>query len=62
MVKRNHNRIPSKFCFQLAKKYYENLKSQFVISSRNSEWGGVRKMPFVFTEHGVHNVVFSVKK
>lgn len=27
-----------------------NLKSQFVISS---EWGGRRKLPYVFTEHGV---------
>lgn len=30
---------------------FENLKSQFVISS--SEWGGSRHVPFAFTEHGV---------
>ena len=52
-VKRNQNRFPDEFCFQLTKAEFENLKSQFVISSGISEWGGVRKMPYVFTEHGV---------
>jgi phage regulator Rha-like protein len=35
--------------FQLTKEEFLNLKSQFATSS----WGGVRKMPFVFTEQGV---------
>ena len=35
--------------FQLNEKEWEILKSQFVTSS----WGGKRKLPFVFTEHGV---------
>lgn len=35
--------------FQLADEEWKNLKSQFVISS----WGGRRKLPYVFTEHGV---------
>lgn len=48
-VKRNSDRFPADFMFQLTKKEFENLKSQFVTSS----WGGVRKMPFAFTEHGV---------
>ena len=48
-VKRNSDRFPTDFMFQLTKKEFENLKSQFVTSS----WGGVRKMPFAFTEHGV---------
>lgn len=52
-VKRNQNRFPDEFCFQLTKAEFENLKSQFVISSGISEWGGVRKMPYAFTEHGV---------
>lgn len=52
-VKRNENRFPEGFCFQLNKDEFENLKSQIVISSKISNWGGVRKMPFVFSEHGV---------
>jgi hypothetical protein len=48
-VKRNMERFPSEFMFQLTKEEFENLKSQFVTSS----WGGVRKLPFVFTEHGI---------
>ena len=52
-VKRNQNRFPESFCFQLSSNEYELLKSQIVISSDSSSWGGVRKMPFVFTEHGV---------
>ena len=46
-VKRNIDRFPVEFMFQLTKEEYENLKSQFVISS----WGGRRKLPFAFTEH-----------
>ena len=48
-VKRNSERFPADFMFQLTKKDFENLKSQIVTSS----WGGVRKMPFAFTEQGV---------
>ncbi|MDR0322170.1 MAG: ORF6N domain-containing protein [Treponema sp.] len=48
-VKRNVDRFPSEFMFQLTKDEYENLKSQFATSS----WGGRRKLPFAFTEHGV---------
>jgi len=48
-VQRNINRFPEDFMFQLADTEWEILKSQFVISS----WGGRRKLPNVFTEHGV---------
>jgi len=48
-VKRNINRFPSDFMFQLTNKEFDNLMSQIVISS----WGGTRKLPFAFTEHGV---------
>jgi len=48
-VKRNVKRFPFDFMFQLTNLEYENLISQFVTSS----WGGVRKLPFAFTEHGV---------
>ncbi len=48
-VKRNFTRFPVDFMFQLDAKEYENLKSQFVISS----WGGNRYKPYAFTEQGV---------
>ncbi len=47
-VKRNIERFPERYCFQLVKGELENLKSQNVISS----WGGDRFMPYVFTEQG----------
>jgi hypothetical protein len=48
-VKRNISRFPENFMFQLDETEYENLKSQIVTSS----WGGTRKSPYVFTEHGI---------
>jgi len=51
-VKRNIERFPEDFYFQLTKSEMENLKFQNGTSSYNSH-GGVRKMPFVFTEQGV---------
>jgi len=50
-VKRNINRFPDDFMFQLTNEEVENLKSQFVISSFSH--GGLRNSPFVFTEQGV---------
>ena len=52
-VKRNQDRFPSEFMFQLTKAEFENLKSQIAISS--SKWGGRRHAPypFAFTEQGV---------
>ena len=48
-VKRNIDRFPQDFMFQLDEKEWENLKSQNATSS----WGGRRKLPYAFTEHGV---------
>jgi len=49
-VKRNLERFPEDFMFQLTPEEYENLKSQIVISS----WGGPRRArPYAFTEQGV---------
>lgn len=48
-VKRNEDRFPEDFAFQLTDQEWENLKSQNVTSS----WGGRRTPPHVFTEHGV---------
>ncbi len=48
-VKRNKDRFPDDFMFQLTKEEFDNLKSQNATSS----WGGRRKLPYAFTEHGV---------
>lgn len=48
-VKRNIERFPEDFMFQLTEENSQNLKSHFVISS----WGGNRKAPYAFTENGV---------
>ena len=51
-VKRNIERFPQDFYFQINKNEYDNLKFQFETSSWNM-YGGVRKLPYVFTEQGV---------
>ncbi len=51
-VKRNIERFPDNFYFQLTKEEYYNLKSQIGTSSLD-DYGGLRKMPYVFTEQGV---------
>jgi hypothetical protein len=59
-IRRNKNRFPPDFLFQLTKEEFNhleaqvgagNLKSQIAISS--SGWGGRRSRPYAFTEHGV---------
>ena len=51
-ISRHMDKFPSDFYFQLTKEEYENLKSQTGTSSWNN-YGGVRKLPHVFTEEGV---------
>jgi hypothetical protein len=48
-VKRNIDRFPNDFMFQLTGEEFEILISQNATSS----WGGVRKLPYAFTELGV---------
>jgi hypothetical protein len=48
-VKRNIERFPEDFMFQLTEAEWEILKSQNATSS----WGGRRKRPLAFTEYGV---------
>lgn len=70
-VKRNLERFPQDFMFQLTKEEYKNLMFQIGTSSLKSQiatskdesnwksqtvisnWGGDRKLPYAFTEHGV---------
>jgi len=48
-VKRNIERFPSDFAFQLSADEYDSLRSQIVISKGR---GGRRYLPYAFTEHG----------
>lgn len=48
-IKRNSARFPDNFMFQLTEEEFQNLKSQIATSS----WGGSRKLPYAFTEHGI---------
>lgn len=50
-VKRNIERFPEDFMFQITKDEFESLRSQIVISKPGR--GGVRYLPFAFTEQGV---------
>jgi hypothetical protein len=50
-VKRNTERFPKEFMFQMTREELENWKSQIVTS--NKEIMGLRKLPFVFTEQGI---------
>jgi hypothetical protein len=49
-VKRNTDRFPNDFMFQLKQKEWSELQKEF---GGNEGWGGRRYMPFVFTEQGV---------
>ena len=47
-VRRNRARFPKDFIFELTPEEFASLKSQ----SATSSWGGRRKLPLAFTEHG----------
>jgi hypothetical protein len=47
-VKRNVDRFPDDFMFQLT-----NEEFDLIFQNGTSSWGGTRKLPFAFTEHGV---------
>ena len=70
-VKRNMKRFPIKFMFQLSKDEFEDLRLQIETSNKNTKpkevlmsqiviskenRGGVRKLPYVFTEQGVASI------
>jgi len=56
-VKRNLDRFPSDFMFQLTEDEYVILRSQIATSS----WGGRRYLPYVFTRNGA-NMVSAILK
>ena len=53
-VRRNKERFPINFCFQLTEDETQNLRSQIATSSLEKEnYGGRRTLPYVFTEQGI---------
>ena len=50
-VKRNRNRFPDDFIFELTQEEFESLRSQIVTSNKGR--GGARYLPLAFTEQGV---------
>ena len=53
-VKRNIDRFPEEFCFQLTEKEFQTLRFQSGTSKQNEEVrGGRRYLPYVFTEQGI---------
>jgi len=48
-VKRNIDRFPEDFMFQLTREEYKNL----IFQNGRSSWGGRRHLPYAFTEQGV---------
>jgi len=50
-VKRNRDRFPEEFCFQLTDMEFDKWKSQIVMS--NADKTGLRRSPYAFTEQGV---------
>ena len=51
-MKRNRNRFPEDFCFQLNSNEFKNLRFQNV-TSIEGDYGGRRYLPYVYTEHGI---------
>ena len=53
-VKRNLERFPKEFCFQLTENEFQTLRFQFGTSKQNEDVrGGRRYLPYVFTEQGI---------
>lgn len=52
-VKRNIQRFPDDFMFQLTKTEFDELKGNLIFQNGTSNWGGTRKLPFAFTEQGL---------
>jgi hypothetical protein len=51
-MRRNIERFPADFAFQLSKEDFENWRSQIVTSNSSAKMG-LRRPPFAFTQEGV---------
>ena len=56
-VKRNAERFPCDFMFQL-----NNAEFDLIFHFGISSWGGTRKLPYAFTEHGIANHTSNIYK
>jgi len=56
-MSRNKELFPDDFVFQLTKEEVEILKSQ----NETSSWGGIRKLPFAYTEYGAVHITHFIK-
>ena len=52
-VKRNIDRFPDDFCFQMTENEYQFLRSQIATSKKGETRGGRQYLPYAFTEQGV---------
>ncbi len=53
VVKRNINRFPENFCFQLTNEEYISLRSQTVTLKETGRGRHIKYLPYAFTEHGI---------
>ena len=55
VVKRNIERFPEEFCFQLSNNDFENLRCQFVTASKfnDNKFRNKKYLPYAFTEQGI---------
>ena len=60
-VKNNIEKFDEDFMFQLTHDEYENLRSKFLTSSLESNYGGRRYMPYAFTEQGIYMLMTVLK-
>ena len=52
-VQRNIKRFPGDFMFQITEEEFDQLKVNLIFHFGRSSWGGVRKLPYAFTEQGL---------
>ncbi len=52
-VKRNIERFPSEFCFQMDNTEFISWRSQFVTLKANGRGNHIKYLPYAFTEHGI---------
>jgi len=57
-VKRNADKFPDDFMFQITK---EELKTIMMSQNVISRWGGTRKLPYAFTEQGIYTLMTVLK-
>lgn len=57
-VKNNINKFPERYRFQLNKEEYEIILRP---KKSTSSWGGTRKLPYAFTEQGIHMLMTVLK-